>query len=464
MHIILRDRGLAHWRAVNSLTEARLARVQARFASEQPALAEFIARTATESSRPDTLREFASALAEIFRREARHPLATVSEAEVERRWDEILDFIVEYEAAEQQGKKSNQDLVRTCHQESLMLGVTAAYLAESGEKELVSEIALPLLRLTVDCLDAAAGEAAADGKSEWTVDRLEEALSVDNDPLQEEAEIAADDFRAALVPRLLAELDSWISDAQAALKLDGSFGTTGLYLLAKWRETSAWPVFRRLLSLPGKTSLDLTGDIVTQDGPVLVASVVGGQRVELQAMIEDPDANEYCRGACLEAMACLVAWEEMPRAELVAYLKDLLKGRLPEIPENDHVFAEAVSVACDLEAWELLPEIEAAYARGAVDDGFIDWGTVLEFQAGRFGSQWQKFCERHKQIKSIAATTSWSARSEREPDDDDVDADYLPDFLPEETVPSPYVAPPKVGRNDPCPCGSGKKFKKCCGK
>jgi|GEM_PF-671953 preprotein translocase subunit SecA len=22
----------------------------------------------------------------------------------------------------------------------------------------------------------------------------------------------------------------------------------------------------------------------------------------------------------------------------------------------------------------------------------------------------------------------------------------------------------QVGRNDPCPCGSGKKFKKCCGK
>jgi uncharacterized protein YecA (UPF0149 family) len=23
---------------------------------------------------------------------------------------------------------------------------------------------------------------------------------------------------------------------------------------------------------------------------------------------------------------------------------------------------------------------------------------------------------------------------------------------------------PKVGRNDPCSCGSGKKYKKCCGK
>ena len=27
----------------------------------------------------------------------------------------------------------------------------------------------------------------------------------------------------------------------------------------------------------------------------------------------------------------------------------------------------------------------------------------------------------------------------------------------------PYRAPVKVGRNEPCPCGSGKKYKKCCG-
>lgn len=26
------------------------------------------------------------------------------------------------------------------------------------------------------------------------------------------------------------------------------------------------------------------------------------------------------------------------------------------------------------------------------------------------------------------------------------------------------VKPPKIGRNDPCPCGSGRKYKQCCGK
>ena len=37
-------------------------------------------------------------------------------------------------------------------------------------------------------------------------------------------------------------------------------------------------------------------------------------------------------------------------------------------------------------------------------------------------------------------------------DDGLLDTDYLP----------PPSAP-KTGRNDPCPCGSGKKYKKCCG-
>lgn len=27
----------------------------------------------------------------------------------------------------------------------------------------------------------------------------------------------------------------------------------------------------------------------------------------------------------------------------------------------------------------------------------------------------------------------------------------------------PIIKDPKIGRNDPCPCGSGKKYKKCCG-
>jgi SEC-C motif len=31
-------------------------------------------------------------------------------------------------------------------------------------------------------------------------------------------------------------------------------------------------------------------------------------------------------------------------------------------------------------------------------------------------------------------------------------------------IPAARREAPKVGRNDPCPCGSGKKYKNCCGR
>ena len=34
----------------------------------------------------------------------------------------------------------------------------------------------------------------------------------------------------------------------------------------------------------------------------------------------------------------------------------------------------------------------------------------------------------------------------------------------EEHASHTIVKGPKIGRNDPCPCGSGKKYKKCCGR
>ena len=33
----------------------------------------------------------------------------------------------------------------------------------------------------------------------------------------------------------------------------------------------------------------------------------------------------------------------------------------------------------------------------------------------------------------------------------------------EKSKPKVNSSKEKVGRNDPCPCGSGKKYKKCCG-
>ena len=70
--------------------------------------------------------------------------------------------------------------------------------------------------------------------------------------------------------------------------------------------------------------------------------------------------------------------------------------------------------------------------------------------------------ERQPPIDDVAVATSWWSAFEKDSAYDPLDEDWgdeRPVIEPEQ----PYRAPAKVGRNEPCPCGSGKKFKKCCG-
>jgi preprotein translocase subunit SecA len=57
----------------------------------------------------------------------------------------------------------------------------------------------------------------------------------------------------------------------------------------------------------------------------------------------------------------------------------------------------------------------------------------------------------------------WAAFRSEKPTARRASAPALPRGIPAPTH-QPWVrAGPKVGRNDPCPCGSGRKYKKCCG-
>lgn len=59
-------------------------------------------------------------------------------------------------------------------------------------------------------------------------------------------------------------------------------------------------------------------------------------------------------------------------------------------------------------------------------------------------------------LAGLAAMIEAERKEEPAPvSDDEVPAEIL-------DVPEPLVAKERVGRNDPCPCGSGRKYKKCC--
>jgi uncharacterized protein YecA (UPF0149 family) len=61
----------------------------------------------------------------------------------------------------------------------------------------------------------------------------------------------------------------------------------------------------------------------------------------------------------------------------------------------------------------------------------------------------EKTQDRYPPIDDVVEATAWWGR-------DEDSSEYA---SPSE----PYRAGPRIGRNQQCPCGSGKKFKKCCG-
>jgi uncharacterized protein YecA (UPF0149 family) len=62
---------------------------------------------------------------------------------------------------------------------------------------------------------------------------------------------------------------------------------------------------------------------------------------------------------------------------------------------------------------------------------------------------------RYEQMKAIGRR-SLAGKKRRRDENTEVD------FLPQEVEPL-EAASARIGRNSPCPCGSGKKYKKCCG-
>ena len=63
-----------------------------------------------------------------------------------------------------------------------------------------------------------------------------------------------------------------------------------------------------------------------------------------------------------------------------------------------------------------------------------------------------------KELESVFEENGWKYKIELEPDKPE-------DITALEILLNPIktkMAEKKVGRNEPCPCGSGKKYKKCC--
>jgi hypothetical protein len=275
------------------------------------------------------------------------------------------------------------------------------------------------------------------------------------------------DRQEAMAPMLLEELQCAAADPEALMHKDESYirHIYAMYLLAQFRERAAYPLLVDFVATPGEIVMDLTGDVVTQDLGRMLASVCHGDPGPIKRLIEDPEVNEWVRSAALDALLVLYTEEQLEREDIVGYLAELFLSKVER--KHSYVWSAMVNAACDLYPEELVDEIHRAYEEGLVNPGNVGFSDVEH--ALKTGKERRlELTQRHRKglMGHVVDEIGWWACFRRCDDDDDENMDRDP-FEVDDDFRFPAVKTmmrkgPKIGRNDPCPCGSGKKYKKCC--
>jgi hypothetical protein len=285
------------------------------------------------------------------------------------------------------------------------------------------------------------------------IDRVLRILGDDDVSRLDQALDAADGHREGLVSPLLEVLDRGLADPQRVSDEDSSLFSYALYLFAKWREPRAYPHVIRWLSLGEDDNEVLTGDVITDDGGRILASVYADTIEPIVGLILNRDADEYGRAEGVTALALLAHWLEVPRNVVIERFRWLLREGLEREPSV--VWGTLALDAIDLKAVELYPDLRAAFEQGLIEEDFVGISELDAAEAAAPGTTSHQYQRRWMPIDDVLEATSlWRRNTGGEQGDELGEADSRPE---------PYRAPPKVGRNEPCPCGSGKKFKKCHG-
>jgi hypothetical protein len=264
--------------------------------------------------------------------------------------------------------------------------------------------------------------------------------------------------------RLVDLLERYASGAERSDRMrDALFFV--IHLLGEKAEARGFAPLCQLLRDP-EAAEEVLGDAITETLPKILISTFDGSLPRLKQLIEDPAADEWARDSALGAMGYLTRDGRIANEEMRAYLLHLHAEMLPRaihpvwigwVMAVTHLgyedFAEVAEDVIDRFIDPAFMRLEdfCRDLRRTLDDpermaGFeFDRLRPFEGAIERL-SQWYYFTEEYQ--KDQARLAADQAARER---------------LAESNTGQPYLNHQrKLGRNDPCPCGSGKKYKKCC--
>ena len=325
--------------------------------------------------------------------------------------------------------------------------------------ESISDIDLARMLGTVDTLTS------------WVIDaeldRIVADLDAGSRKLPVDAIRETREHRDLMIPRLIKVLRDATSAAREEEMPEGNAHFFAIFLLTEFQAEEAFPVIIEAFSLPGELPFDLFGDAVTSTLSRILAFFAGDRPALIDALIDDQGLNEYVRWEAAQTYVYLVRDGLLQRDEAVERLRQRLRKA---IDRNDRegagvLISELTSYAPE----EVVEDIKEAYRRDLVDSFLVSLGDVEKSIAegeDRLRKELDR-CPATGIEDTIEELRHWAAFQEK-PAERHTPPLPKPHFTTAPELPEPVLTPmlssgPRIGRNDPCTCGSGKKYKRCCG-
>ena len=287
---------------------------------------------------------------------------------------------------------------------------------------------------------------------------LREQIEYFSQPFPEAAIAFADANREEVTTFLVESIARLAGHPEEGANPDYVLHLYAMHLLASWRETSAYAPLVRLGHHPEDVVEQLLGDTITESYGRCLASVCDGDLAPLKGLVEDPAAAHWARHAALDAIKVRVFEGDAPRDELIAYLLPLGEAEAARMRQPGaetktfELIDSVIAVATDIGAVEMLDSIRGWFADELPDSTMADLPWTERHISRSYDACRDEQLGRGKgYVRSVKREIGWWAG--------------FAEDQPVKTGPAPVGASArhgiKIGRNDPCPCGSGKKYKKC---
>lgn len=224
----------------------------------------------------------------------------------------------------------------------------------------------------------------------------------------------------------------------------------------RWVPLYAWRILGQLKSVEAIDSLIEVAfdypedDTVISEIPVVLGMIGKPAMASVARMLSDKDEEEEEKITAANALAEIAQQHPELREEVISYFRQYLQAPNPDYHGHNGLLVDHL---ISIKAVELIDDIRSLYEKGYADISIAGDIEDVEIELG--------VREKRSTPRPLYHDASAIAALQKLMNIGESNIPANPGF--NTPPPETFVREaPKTGRNDPCPCGSGKKYKRCC--